>query len=104
MNRLLLRVFLAIPWVGIVWLLVQAFDGNIGWLLTIVLLFILIPAAIIINIITVVAVKGSAFLKQVRNMQQAAPKSRKNKSKDRLKVDNVNDLPWYDPRRWGSDE
>jgi len=97
MSEFVLRILLVAPWVFIVWLIGQGFAGEIDGLLTFVLVLILIPIAAVLNLISVVLVRGRKLLKEVHNMnsQQSAQKKT-----DRISAVNYADLAWYDPRRW----
>ena len=94
-NGLFLRLFLLVPWIFLVWLIGQGIAGEISALLVFVLLFILIPAAIVVNLITVVAFQGHQALKMIRNLQKS-----KDVGNQKLESTNYSELPWWDPRRW----
>lgn len=95
MSRLILRVILLVPWVFIIWLISEGFEGAIDGLLVFFLLFILIPLAIFINVVTVVVINGRGVFKQIREAQK-----RSHKKDEPLKSTNYADLAWWNPRRW----
>lgn len=64
-------------------------------LLVFVLLFILIPGAIVVNLITVVAFQGHQAIKTMRNMQKG-----KGQGPAKLKSTNYSDLPWWNPKKY----
>jgi len=69
--------------------------GNISALLVFVLLFLLIPGAIVLNLVTVIALQGGAALKVIRQAQKS-----KDVGNQRLKSENYSDLPWWNPKKY----
>ena len=95
MRQILLRIALLVPWAFLIWLIVQGMNGEISAVLVFVLLFFLIPMAIIINLVTVAAFHGHAAIKMIRQVQTS-----KDVGNQRLESENYADLPWWDPKRW----
>ena len=95
LKRLLLRVLLLVPWAFLIWLIVEGMQGNISALLVFFLLFLLIPAAIVANLITVVAFQGHQAVKVIRQVQKS-----KDVGNQTLESTNYTDLPWWNPKRW----
>jgi hypothetical protein len=95
MNMLLLRFFLILPWLGLLWLIALGIEGQISALLVFCLLFILIPGAIVLNLVTVIAFQGQAVFKVARNVQKS-----RDVGNQRLRSENYADLPWWHPKRW----
>jgi type III secretory pathway component EscV len=88
-------IMLIIPWIFILYLVGNIFSGDIGWLLGFVLVVILVPLAVVVNLMTAFLVRGKQFadqFKQARQQAQSkasgqAPKSKTTKS-GRVKVKN----------------
>lgn len=95
LKQVFLRVLLLIPWILLVWLIGQGISGEISILLVFVLLFILIPAAIVVNLLTVVLFQGQQAIQMMRQMQKA----REQQSKP-LESENYADLPWWNPKKY----
>lgn len=95
MKRLVLRLFLVVPWVFLIWLIAQGMEGEISAVLVFILLFFLIPLAIIMNLVTVAAFHGHAAVKMIRQAQK-----RNDVGNQKLESENYADLPWWDMRRW----
>lgn len=89
---LLERVVLSLPWLGILWLIIQAFNDKIDGLFVFGLLFILVPLAVVVNAVSIIGIRGKSFMKQIEKAQK------KGKSTP-LKSTNYADLPKWDPRR-----
>ncbi len=94
-KQLLLRILLLIPWVFLIWLIGQGISGEMSILLVFVLLFILIPGAIVVNLMTVVAFQGHQALKVIRNAQKS-----RDMGNQKLKSENYADLPWWNPKKY----
>ena len=95
LKQIVLRLILLVPWVFLVWLIGQGISGEVSILLVFVLLFILIPLAIIINLVTIVLFQGQQALKMMRQVQ----KMRKEGAKP-LESENYADLPWWNPKKY----
>ena len=95
MRKLLLRLALLVPWVFLIWLIGQGISGEISALLVFILLFILIPVAMFLNVVTMVFFQGQQFMKQVREMQKA-----RTGQSEPLESENYADLPKWDPRKY----
>lgn len=101
LSLIIERVLLILPWIFIVWLIAQAAGGELNWLLVIVLLVIFIPVAFFLNIITMVLVRGRAFLKElVKSQRSPRTKTSAGEKEGRKQAQNLADLPWWDPRRY----
>lgn len=73
-----------------VWLIAQGFNGEISGLLVFVLVIILIPVALVVNIFTLVLVRGSSMIKQLRSVQkQASQKATSSHRGGRVRVENL---------------
>lgn len=100
-NDFVTKIFLAIPWFFIIWLISQSFDGAIDGFLTFVLVVILVPVAIIMNLVTVLFSKGTVVMKQMKDMQNMGQKKQTVAAESsRQEAVNYAELPWYDVRRW----
>jgi hypothetical protein len=82
------------PWIFLIWLIGQGIGGQIDALLVFALLFILIPGAMVLNLLTVVGFQGRAAIKMIRNVQKG-----QNEPKQ-IESANYADLPWWNPKRW----
>lgn len=95
MKSLIFRFLLIVPWVFLVWLIGQGISGEIGLLLVFVLLFILIPGAVVLNLITAVAFKGHETMQVIRQMQQ-----KRDIGNQKLESENYSELPWWHPKKY----
>ena len=95
MKQLFLRIILLVPWIFLVWLIGQGISGEVSGLLVFVLLFILIPAAMVLNLVTVITFQGHQALKMLRTMQKS-----KDVGNQKLKSENYADLPWWNPKKY----
>ena len=89
------RIVLLIPWLFLVWLIGQGMSGEISALLVFVLLFILIPLAMVLDLFTVIIFQGHTALKMIRNMQTS-----KDVGSQKLESENYADLPWWNPKKY----
>ena len=94
-KQLFMRLTLLVPWVFLVWLIGQGISGDMSILLVFVLLFILIPGAMVLNLVTVIAFQGHQAMKMVRNMQTS-----KDIGNKKLESTNYSDLPWWNPKKY----
>lgn len=83
------------PWIFLVWLIAQGMMGEVDGLLVFALLFILIPGAVVLNLITFVAFQGHEAMKIMRNMQRS-----RDVGNQKLKSENYAELPWWDWRKY----
>ena len=74
-------------------------SGEISGLLVFALLFILIPGAMVVNLLTVIIFQGKGTIKVIRQMQKAQ-KDGKDPGPAKLTSENYADLPWWNPKRW----
>ena len=95
MKNILLRVVLLMPWAFLLWLILRGISGEIDGLLVFALLFILIPGAIVLNLITVVAFQGHSAIKMIRQMQKKG-----DNGPSKLSSENYADLPWWNPKKY----
>ncbi len=95
MKRLLLRLILLVPWIFLLWLIGKGMSGDIDVLLVFVLLFILIPGAVVLNLITLVAFQGHQALRVIRGMQKS-----KDINNQKLESTNYTDLPWWNYKKY----
>ncbi len=95
MKELLLRVFILIPWIFLVWLIGEGIQGNVSGLLVVLLVILLIPVALILNVITIVAMKGHVLFTVLRQVQKS-----KDIGNQKLESTNYSDLPWWDVRKY----
>lgn len=87
------RIALLVPWMFPVWLIVKGSNGEIDGLLVFVLIVISLPLIFIINVITLVALRGRTIMKQFKQATRGPDKTP-------LKSTNYSDLPWWDIRKW----
>lgn len=95
MKRLMLRILLIIPWLFLIWFISLGISGSINILLMFLLLFILIPGAVVVNLITVILVQGRQVMKIMRDFQNGQTAQGK-----KLESTNYSDLPWWNPRKY----
>jgi len=94
-KQIFLRFLLLTPWLFLVWMIGQGISGEMSMLLVFVLLFILIPGAIVINLVTVVLFQGQQALKMMRQVQKAREQGKKP-----LESENYAELPWWNPKKY----
>ncbi len=95
LKQFFLRILLLVPWVFLIWMIGQGISGEMDMLLVFVLLFILIPGAIVINLVTVIAFQGHQAIKMMRQMQKS-----RDVGNQKLESENYADLPWWNPKKW----
>lgn len=95
MKGFFLRVTLLVPWVFLIWLIAEGMQGDISGLLVFFLLFILIPLAMVMNLVTVIAFQGATIFRMARQVQRS-----KDVGNTKLRSENYADLPWWSPKRW----
>lgn len=94
-KQIVLRILLLVPWLFLIWLIGQGIAGEVSALLVFVLLFILIPVAIVANLVTVVAFQGHTVMKVVRQAQKS-----RDVGNQKLESENYADLPWWNPKKY----